>query len=236
MHQFGSALLPQGYRSTGCGVQLQQVTSSNLGEGKAISRWSRRSAYEKFPPNQRTSMGWNDAAIFLTAICGATYPLRTLTRLKCILKHLHAPLAKPPGFDAEFKICPRGPELELNGRFCSNSKAPSHFLLISRKNKWLEAQKRLMLHQPKASTWRRLAKQVGTNGIVPPECDRQNVGSNSFWACAAPSRWPFMGSLADRYETKPDDSDDISSGAPSNDFAAPFPLFFFFREFLTDSF
>lgn len=55
MHQFGSALLPQGYRSTGCGVQLQQVTSSILGEGKAISRWSRWSTYEKFPPNHRTS-------------------------------------------------------------------------------------------------------------------------------------------------------------------------------------
>lgn len=84
-----------------------------------------------------------------------------------------------------------------------------------------------MLNQPKASTWRRLAKQVGTNGIVPPECDGQNVGSNSFWACAAPSKCPFMGSLSDRYEMKPDDLDDISSGGPSNDFAAPFSPFFY---------
>lgn len=61
MHQFGSALLPQGYRSTGCvvavcGVPLQQATLSDLGGGKAISRWSRWSTYEKFPTNLRTRM------------------------------------------------------------------------------------------------------------------------------------------------------------------------------------
>lgn len=54
--------LPQGYRSTGCvvavcGVRLQQVTSSSLREGKAISRWSRWSrwsTYEKFSPNHQS--------------------------------------------------------------------------------------------------------------------------------------------------------------------------------------
>lgn len=51
----------------------------------------------------------------------------------------------------------------------SNSKVPSHFLLVFRK-KWFKAQRGLMLPQAKASTWRHLAKQVRTDVTVPPEC------------------------------------------------------------------